>query len=360
MGVHRIAGLLLLMSVTPLHADQFLMFVGTYTKGSSKGIYTYRFDSATGKATPLGLAVETPSPSWITLSADHRFLYAANEEGAGAVSAFAVEGDSGKLRLLNTRPSHGNDPCHLAIDHTGKFLYVANYTGGTVAMFSINPDGSLADNPKVETLKGSSVNKQRQQSPHPHSVNVMKDGRLVIPDLGQDKFLIYKADLTPDQPAFVSIKAGTGPRHLALHPKGNVIYVTTEMGSTIFALSHDNMTELQSISTLPKDFTGTSSGAEIMINPNGKYLYASNRGADSIAVFSTDSKGLLKLIETVPTQGKTPRGFRLDPTGKWLIVGNQDSDNMMIFKIGGNGKLTPSGSLITIGAPVAFEFLAVK
>lgn len=348
------------MSLMPLHAEQFLMFVGTYTKGTSKGIYSYRFDSTTGKATPLGLAVETPSPSWITLSADHRFLYAANEQDAGAVSAFAVEGDSGKLRLLNTVPSHGNDPCHLAIDHTGKFLYDANYTGGTVAMYTINADGSLGDSPKVEKLKGSSVHPQRQTSPHPHSVNVMKDGKLLIPDLGQDKVLIYKADMTPAEPGFASVKPGSGPRHIAFHPKGNVIYVMTEMGSAIFAFSHDNMTELQNISTLPKDFSGMSSGAEIMMHPSGKYVYASNRGADTIAVFATDAKGLLKMVESVPTQGKTPRGFRLDPTGKWLIVGNQDSDTMAIFKIGGNGKLTPAGAPMAIGAPVTFEFMPVK
>jgi 6-phosphogluconolactonase len=341
-------------------AEQFLMFVGTYTKadGKSKGIYAYRFDSATGKAEPLGLAVETPSPSWLTLSPDKHFLYAANEQGAGAISSFSLEGLTGKLKPINTVDSHGADPCHISIDHSGKLLYSANYTGGTIAKFPIQPDGSLGASSVFYQLKGSSINPERQKSPHPHSVNVTKDGRVLVPDLGQDKVLIYKTDLTPEEPAFVTIKPGSGPRHIAFHPRGNVIYVMSEMGSSITALSHDNMTELQTISTLPKDFTGTSSGAEIQVHPSGKFVYASNRGHNSIAVFSADAKGLLKPIEFVSTQGKTPRGFVLDPTGNFLIVGNQDSDTMVIFKVNhGSGKLTPAGAPIEIGSPVAFQFV---
>jgi 6-phosphogluconolactonase len=342
-------------------AEQFLMFVGTYTKadGKSKGIYAYRFDSATGKAEPLGLAAESASPSWLTLSRDKRFLYAANEQGAGAISSFALDGTTGKLKLLNTVPSMGQDPCHIQVDVTGKLLYTANYTGGTLAKFPIQADGSLGQAALVDKLKGSSVNAERQKSPHPHSVNVTRDGRILVPDLGQDKVLIYKADMTPAEPASASLKAGFGPRHLVFHPKGNVIYVMSEMGSSITALSHDNMTELQVISTLPKDFTGSSSGAEIQIHPSGKFVYASNRGHNSIAVFSADAKGLLKPVEYVSTQGKTPRGFVLDPTGNWLIVGNQDSDTMMIFKVDhGSGKLRAVGAPMEIGAPVAFSFVA--
>jgi 6-phosphogluconolactonase len=348
------------MSLT-VHAEQFLMFVGTYTKpdGKSKGIYAYRFDSATGKAEPLGLAAETPSPSWLALSPDKRFLYAANEQGAGAVSSFALDGSAGKLKLLNTVASNGRDPCHLHVDNAGKLLYVANYTGGSVAKFPIQADGSLGEASLVDRLKGSSVNPERQKGPHPHSVNVTDDGHVLVPDLGQDKVLIYKADLTPAEPSFASIKPGSGPRHMAFHPKGNIAYVLSEMGSSITVLSRDNMTELQNISTLPKDFSGTSSGAEIQIHPSGKFVYASNRGHDSIAVFSADSKGLLKPVEYVSTQGKTPRGFVLDPTGGWLIAGNQDSDTFVIFKVNkGSGKLTAAGSPIALGSPVAFQFVS--
>lgn len=341
-------------------AEQFLMFVGTYTKadGKSKGIYAYRFDSSTGKAEPLGLAAETPSPSWVALSADRRFLYAANEQGAGAISAFALEGTTGKLKLLNTVPSMGQDPCHVQVDKSGKFLFSANYTGGTISKFPIKADGSLGEASLVDKLKGSSIDKDRQTSPHPHSANVTKEGRVLVPDLGQDKVLIYKADLTPAEPSFASVKPGSGPRHIAFHPKGNVIYVMSEMGSSITALSHDNLTELQVISTLPKDFSGKSAGAEIQVHPSGKFVYASNRFSDTIAVFSADVKGLLKPVEHVPTQGKTPRGFVLDPTGHWLILGNQDSDTMAIFKVNqGSGKLTPAGAPMSIGAPVSFAFV---
>jgi 6-phosphogluconolactonase len=255
----------------------------------------------------------------------------------------------------------GADPCHIELDHSGKLLYAANYTGGTIAKFPVKADGSLGEATLVDKLKGSSINPTRQTSPHPHSVNVTKDGHVLVPDLGQDKILVYKADLTPAEPAFGNIKAGLGPRHLAFHPKGNLIYVMTEMGSSIVGLSHDNMTELQTISTLPKDFHGESSGAEIQIHPNGKFLYASNRAGDksSISVFEADSKGLLKMVENVSTQGKTPRGFVLDPTANWLIAGNQDSDTMVIFKVNhGNGKLTPAGSPMEIGSPVSFVFVS--
>jgi 6-phosphogluconolactonase len=344
------------------HAEQFLMFVGTYTKqgGKSKGIYAYRFDSATGKAEPLGLAVETLSPTWLTLSPDKRFLYSVNEQGQGSISAFALEGDGGKLRLLNTVSSKGGSPCHIELDHAGKVLYDANYSGGTVVKFPVKADGSLGEADKVDELKGSSVNPDRQKGPHPHSVNVTKDGHVLVPDLGQDKVLIYKADLTPAEPSSANIKPGSGPRHVAFHPKGNIMYVLSEMGSSITVLSRDNMTELQTVSTLPKDFTGASTGAEIMIHPSGKFVYASNRGHDSIAVFSADAKGLLKPVEYASTQGKTPRGFVLDPTGNWLIAGNQDSDTMIIFKVNhGSGKLTPAGGLIEVGAPVAFQFVTL-
>lgn len=348
------------MSLTA-QAEQLLMFVGTYTKadGKSKGIYAYHFDTATGKAEPLGLAAETLSPTWLALSPDKRFLYAVNEQGGGSISSFALEGSSGKLKLLNTVPSKGGAPCHIELDRTGKMLYDANYSGGTVVKFPIKADGSLGDADLVDKLKGSSINPERQKEPHPHSVNVISDGRVLVPDLGQDKVLIYKADLTPAEPSFASIKPGSGPRHMAFHPKGNIIYVMSEMGSSITVLSRDNMTELQNVSTLPKDFTGASTGAEIQIHPSGKFVYASNRGHDSIAVFSADAKGLLKPIDYTPTQGKTPRGFVLDPTGNWLIAGNQDTDTMVIFKVNhSTGKLTAAGPPIAIGAPVAFQFVS--
>lgn len=333
-----------------------LLLIGTYTNtpAGAKGIYSARFDSATGKMTAPQLAVETLSPTWMALSKDHKFLFSVNEQGPGDVSSFAVTG--GKLTHLSTVSSKGESPCHIAISADGKFLYNANYTGGTISMYPIGADGKLGEAAKVIQLKGSGPDAARQKSPHPHSANVTKD-RVMVPDLGQDKIFIYKADLTPADPPFATVKPGIGPRHMAFHPKGNIVYVLSEMGSSIEVLSRENMTTLQSISTLPKDYAGQSTGAEVMVHPSGKFVYSSNRGDDSIAAFATDAQGHLKFLDRVSTQGKTPRGFVLDPTGKWMIVGNQDSNSVVIFQVEKNGKLKATGQKFDLGAPVAFQFV---
>jgi 6-phosphogluconolactonase len=349
-------------SIQAANADQTLVFIGTYTRapGNAKGIYAARLDTVTGKLSDPELAAETLSPTWLALSPDHKFLYSVNEQGKGTVSAFGLDAGSGKLTFLNSVSSKGESPCHIVVSKDGKSLYSANYSGGTVVMFPIAADGKLGEASKVVTLKGSGPDAERQKSPHPHSVNLTKD-RILMPDLGQDKIFVYKMDLTAAEPAFATVKPGSGPRHLAFHPKGNIIYTLTEMGSSIEVLSSDNMTTLQSVSMLPKDFSGKSTGAEVMVHPSGKFVYASNRGDDSITVFQTDQRGLLKVVERVPTQGKTPRGFVLDPSGKWLIAGNQDSDSMVIFKVDQkSGKLTPTGQKFTLGAPVAFQFVASR
>jgi 6-phosphogluconolactonase len=349
-------------SIPAASAEQTLVFIGTYTNtpGNAKGIYAARLDEATGKLSTPELAAETLSPTWLTLSPDHKFLYSVNEQGQGTVSAFGLDSASGKLTFLNSVSSKGESPCHIVVSKDGKSLYSANYSGGTVVMFPIAADGKLGEASKVVTLKGSGPDSARQKSPHPHSVNLTKD-RILMPDLGQDKIFVYKMDLTAAEPISATVKPGLGPRHMAFHPKGNIIYVLTEMGSSIEVLSSDNMTNLQSISMLPKDYAGKSTGAEVMVHPSGKFVYGSNRGDDSIAVFQTDKRGLLKFVERVSTEGKTPRGFVLDPTGKWLIAGNQDSDSMVIFKVDQkSGKLTPTGQKFTLGAPVAFQFVASR
>jgi 6-phosphogluconolactonase len=349
------------MSIPAANAEQLLVFIGTYTRapGNSKGIYAAHLDTVTGKLTTPELAAETLSPTWLALSPDHRFLFSVNEQGEGTVSSFALDAAAGKLTALNTVSSKGGSPCHIVVSKDGKSLYDANYSGATVTMFPIANDGKLGEASKVVALKGSGSDPDRQNGPHPHSVNLTKD-RVLMPDLGQDKIFIYKQDLTPADPPFATVKAGLGPRHMALHPKGNIMYVLTEMGSSIEVLSRDNMTTLQSVSLLPKDYSGKSSGAEVVVHPSGKFVYGSNRGDDSIAVFAADEKGLLKPIDRVSTQGKTPRGFVIDPTGKWLLVGNQDSDSLVIFKVEKNGKLTPTGQKFTLGAPVAFQFVSSR
>jgi len=349
-------------SLEAAKAEQVLVFIGTYTRapGNSKGIYSAHLDTATGKFSTPELAAETLSPTWLAVSPDRKFLFSVNEQGQGTVSSFGLDAATGKLTFLNSVSSKGESPCHIVVSKDGKSLYSANYSGATVVMFPIAADGKLGEASKVVALKGSGPDPERQKGPHPHSVNLTKD-RILMPDLGQDKIFVFKLDLTPADPVFAVVKAGAGPRHLAFHPKGNIVYALTEMGSSIEVLSHDNMTTLQSVSMLPKDFSGKSTGAEIMVHPSGKFVYGSNRGDDSIAVFKTDERGLLTFVERVPTQGKTPRGFVLDPSGKWLIAGNQDSDSMVIFKVDQkSGKLTPTGQKFTLGAPVAFQFVSSR
>jgi 6-phosphogluconolactonase len=359
----RIIPLLLAASLLPPAAGaDLLMYVGTYTKDKSKGIYAYHFDPATGKAVSLGLAAETRSPSWLTLSPNHRFLYAANESGDGALSAFSLDRKTGKLTALNTVPSKGKDPCHVSVDKAGKTLYDANYSGGNIISYPLNPDGSIGNNPTLIEHKGSSTT-ERQKGPHPHSVNISPDGRFVlVPDLGLDQVLAYKLDLKPSEPAFTKLKPGTGPRHLAFAPNGKFAYVIGEIGSTVTAFTYDakngSMSEIQNVSTLPQGFSGENNDAEVYIHPSGKFLYASNRGHNSIAVFTIDPKGMLNAVQDVPTEGKIPRSFGIDPTGQWLLAANQDTDNIVTFRIDkSTGKLTPSGQVLDVGAPVCVLFV---
>jgi len=352
-----------------------LMYVGPYTRGESKGIYAYRFQPSTGKVTPLGLAVATPNPSFVAVHPNRRYLYAVSEIGnfegkrSGAVSAFSIDAKTGKLTLLNTVPSGGGGPCHLIVDKTGKTLLVANYGGGSVASFPVKADGSLGEAASFFQHTGSSVNPKRQQGPRAHSTTISPDNRFAFfSDLGLDEVTIYKLDaatskMEPNDPPYVKVKPGSGPRHFTFHPNGRFGYVVNEMGSSVTAFSYDPakgaLTEIQMVSTLPSDFTGENNDAEIEVHPSGKFLYASNRGHDSIAVFSVDpKKGTLTRLELVPSGGKIPRNFAIAPEGKYLFAANQDSDNIVQFKIDqASGKLTPTGETWKLGAPVCIVFV---
>lgn len=352
-----------------------LMYVGTYTRGDSKGIYVFRFDPSSGKLTPEGLAVETPNPSFVAVHPNHRFLYSVSETAdyggkrSGAVSAFSIDAKSGKLTLLNTVPSGGGGPCHLIVDKTGKTLLVANYGGGSVASFPVKADGSLGEAASFFQHSGSSANPQRQKGPHAHSTTISPDNRFAFfSDLGLDQVKIYKLDaatakMEPNDPPFGKVKPGSGPRHFTFHPNGRFGYVVNEMGSSVTAFSYDPakgaLTEIQMISTLPENFSGENNDAEIEVHPSGKFLYASNRGHDSIAVFSIDpKKGTLTKVDVTPTGGKTPRNFAIGPGGKYLLAANQDTDDIHIFKIDTKtGKLTPTGDSVKVGAPVAIVFI---
>jgi len=356
----------------------YLVYIGTYTDKDSKGIYAYRYDPGSGQLTSLGLAAETANPSFLAVHPNRRFLYAVNEVGdykgpnSGAVTAFAIDPKTGKLTLLNERPTRGADPCCVALDKTGKYVLVANYTGGSVVVFPVQPDGRLGEASAFIQHTGSSVNLERQEGPHAHWIDMSDDNRFALAvDLGLDEVLIYRFDsakgsLTPNAPPFGKVNPGAGPRHLAFHPKGKFAYVINELRSTVTAFSYDAasgaLEELQTLSTLPKGFSGQNDTAEVAVHPSGKFLYGSNRGHDSIAVFAIDSrKGTLQLVENVSTGGKTPRNFEIDPTGSRLFVANQDSSNIVVFRIDPkSGRLTPTGQVLDVPSPVCVKFVAME
>jgi len=354
---------------------ELIVYVGTYTNQKSKGIYAYRFQPATGSLTPIGLVAETPSPSFLALHPNRRFLYAVNEvsnyegQSAGSVSAFSVDAKTGKLTFINRVSSRGAGPCHLAVDQTGKVLVVANYGGGSVAAIPVKADGRLGEASAFVQHTGSGADPQRQRGPHAHSVNLSPDNRFVfVSDLGLDQVLSYRLDaargkLTPNDPPFVKLKPGAGPRHFAFHPNGRFAYEINEMGSSVTAFAYTrargSLAELQTVSTLPKDFTGNNSTAEIEVHPSGRFLYGSNRGHDSIAVFAIDPRqGTLAPIDHTSTQGKTPRNFAIDPTGAYLFAANQGSDKIVVFRIDQQtGKLNAMGGSLEVPSPVCVTFL---
>ena len=358
---------------------KYLFYVGTYTEGSSKskGIYAYGFDADTGQITPLGRAAETTNPSFVALHPNGRFLYAVNEvqnykgPNSGGVSAFSIDSSTGKLTFLNEVPSRGADPCYITLDRTGKYVLVANYTGGSIAVFPVLEDGKLGEASAFVQHTGHGTNPERQEKAHAHSIDLSPDNRFaMVDDLGLDELLVYKFDsatgsLTPNNPPFAKLDPGAGPRHFALSPSGKFAYVVAEMHSTVTVFSNDEKTgtlhALQTISALPKDFTGQNDDAEIEMYPSGKFLYASNRGSDTITEFAIDrAKGTLTPVAYTPTQGKIPRSFEIDPTGKFLFAANQKSDNIVVFRIDlKTGHLTPTGQVLDVGSPVCVKFLKV-
>ncbi len=351
-----------------------LIFVGTYTGASSKGIYAFRFDDGSGALTPIGLVAETPSPSFLAVSPNHRFLYAVNEvssfdaEKAGSVTAFAIDAQTGRLRLLNAQSSKGADPCHLAVDATGRFVAVANYSSGNFALLPASADGKLGAAVAILANGGTGPNAARQDGPHAHAVVFDASNRyLLAADLGIDRVLVYRFDpssgaITANNPSSLQLAPGAGPRHLALHPKAPLAFVINELMSTVTSLSWDQksgrLAAAGSVSTLPAGFSGSNDTAEIVVHPNGRFLYGSNRGHDSIAVFAIGATGNLSLVEHEPTRGQTPRNFTIDPTGRWLIAANQKSGTLAVFSIDAeSGMLTPVGPLAQVGSPVCVLFV---
>jgi 6-phosphogluconolactonase len=356
-----LATALLLSSLQLAAGGQPLVYVGTYTADGSpnttaKGIYAYRFHPATGKLTPLGMVAETPSPAFLAVHPNRRYLYAANEHD-NTVSAFAIDRRTGKLAFLNQVSSRGEGPAHLVVDKSGKSALVGNYRGGGVALLPILKDGKLGE--------ATAFDQHRQA----RGVAFSPDNRFALmAEHGIDHVVIYKfaaakGTLTPADPPFWKASPGLAPRHMVFHPRGEYLYVLDELASAVTVLSYEAvvgaMQEIQSMSTLPPGFAGQNTTPEIHVDRAGRFLYASNRGHDSIAVFSIDlAWGMLGLIETVPTGGKRPRSFSLDPSGSYLFAANQDSNNIVIFRIDPNsGRLTPTGQLIESPTPVCVLFV---
>ena len=365
--VHGLIGLLIVLLVAAAQAPaaEALVYVGTYTDKGSEGIYAFRFDPATGRARPLGLAAATVNPSFLAVDPDGRFLYAVNEldefrgEPSGAVSVFAIDRGSGRLNRLQQVSSLGRGPAHLSLDTSARYLLVANYGGGSMSVFPIGADGRLGRRSAFVQNAGSSVNPDRQAGPHAHFIQVTRDNRFAITaDLGLDKLLVHRFDagtgsLTPGTPASAAVDPGAGPRHVAFAPSGKFLYVVNELASTVTVFAWDagpgTLNRKQTIPTLPKDFAGRNTAAEIALDAKGRFLYVSNRGDDSIAVFRVDpGDGRLESLERVPVGGKTPRHFAIDPAGQWLFVANQNSNSVNLFRIG-----RTSGRLARVNRPLA-------
>ena len=356
-------------------AVSVFVYFGTYTNVLSRGIYVSRLDADTGKLSTPELAAETPSPCFINLSPDKKFLYAANsvktfnDENVGAVSAFVIDKVSGKLKLLNEKSSGGGGPCHVSVDATGKTLFVANYGGGSVKSIPLNKDGSLGDGGNFFQFHGHSANTSRQAGPHAHFMTTDPSNRFALGcDLGTDKVMVYKLTdgiLTPNDPPFATVPPGSGARHLDFSRDGKFAYVINEMACTIttFAWDSENgkMDLVETISALPPGVAVQNSftAAEILVSPNGKYVYATLRGHDSVSVFAVNARsGKLTLVQNISAGGKVPRGLGIDPTGRWLITANQKSDCAVEFAIDvATGKLSPTGQELKIGSPVDVKFV---
>ena len=359
-------------------AGKYIAYVGTYTGGpsNSKGIYGLQADS-NGHFKSLGLEAEVTSPSFVATDPNHRFLYAVTERmGRGNstsyVSSYAIDPATGALRFLNRVPTNGKSSAHLAVDRTGRWLLVASYGSGSVASFALKSDGSIGEMVDFHQHSGSSVNPKRQKGPHPHEVVRSPDNRfLFVPDLGLDKLFSYRLNtntgkLTPNNPGFTAILPGFGPRHLIFGRSGKFAYLLGEMGSKVIALSYDaahgKLTPIQTIGTIPVDFKKENNSAELALDASGRFLYASNRGNDSVSLFSIDSRtGLLKLVQIEPSGGQTPRSIAIDPSGRYLLAANQDSNRIVVFnRDQHSGHLAPDGEVLDLPSPVCILFVPLN
>jgi 6-phosphogluconolactonase len=373
--------LLILLAWNPAAGGQevsnMLVYVGSYTRGDDPGIHRFRMDMETGELTALGSTAGIVNPSFLAIHPSGRFLYAVSEindfsgKKTGAVAALSIDRQAqGELKLINRQPSAGDGPCHVVVDPTGRCLLVANYGGGSVAALPISDDGALQPPSSSIQHEGQSVT-PRQTAPHAHSINFDPGNKFAMAaDLGLDKVLVYQFDaaqgkLTPHEPAGV-VEPGSGPRHFAFHPSGRQAYVINELANTITVFRYDadrgRLSPLQTASTLPEGFEGTSHTAEVQVHPSGKFVYGSNRGHDSLAVFRVNADtGTLTAVGHVSSGGKTPRNFGIDPSGKFLLSANQETGNVVVMRIDPEtGMPHPTGSQVQVPRPVCIKFLRLE
>ena len=357
-------------------AEKVRVYVGTYTDETTRGIYLSEFDSATGQLLPAQLAAEVKNPSFVALHPNGKYLYSVSEiadfqgKPVGGVTAFKIHPATGLLTLLNQQSSAGAGPCHLVVDAAGKNVLVANYGGGSVSVLPIAPNGQLSPASSSIQHHGSSVNKQRQEAPHAHSINLDPANKFAFAaDLGLDKVLIYQFNrdkgllIVNDPPAGI-VSPGSGPRHFALHSSGKFAFVNNELTSSVTSFAYDatrgGLTEIQTLSTLPEPTPGNST-AETVVHPTGKFVYVSNRGHNSLAIFECDATtGKLTAMGHQSTEGKTPRNFNIDPSGRYILAANQDSNTVVVLKIDSStGQLTSTGNSINVGRPVCIRFAPI-
>ncbi len=359
---------------TALHCQAQIekLVVGTYTTGKSEGIYRYDFDATTGEAKMVS-SINSSNPSYLAVSPDQQYLYAVNEDAdslnnGGMISAYRFDKSKKHLQFINQQPSGGNHPCYITVDHTGKWVITANYTGGSFSITPLNTDGSLAGGKKVVQHEGSSVNAERQEKAHVHQTLLSSDNKKIfVADLGMDKFFVYGLDAgngSVKEMSAVSVSAGSGPRHAAIHPGGKYIYLTEELSGTVavfrLAKGGDEPTLLQTISAVPADYKGMLSGADAHVSPDGRFLYTSNRGdCNNIAIFKIDAAtGLLTNVGFQSSGGIKPRNFNFDPSGKYLLVANQESDSIHVLRVDHQtGLLTDTGKTIEVPNPVCVTWV---
>lgn len=358
-------------------AKPLRVYIGTYTTREAEGIYRFDFDPATGKASDPVVAARTKNPSYLTLDSTENFLYAVNEvsdpiEGenyktTGWVRAYQVDRTTGELTELNHQPSGGAIACYVAVDAQRRNALVANYTGGSISSFQIQPDGSLAP---ASTVVNHGRDAQAHQAARGHSFNFSPDERFAIAaDAGLDEIFIYRFDaatgkFTPHTPPSVATGPQTAPRHFTFHPNGKWAYNNNERNFKINSFHYDAqqgmLTLQQTLSTLPEGVPEKGSTAEVLVHPSGKFVYVSNRGPDSIATYQIDAAGKLTFTGATPSGGKTPRNFRMDSSGTYLLAANQDSDTIVVFRIDQDtGALSPTGEVVHISKPVCIKFATV-